>query len=93
MAQHNERVLPMSKHSYEPRGISVRHGAYLPHWTREGSIYAINFRLADSLPKSILKAWEFERLDIIRTAQEMSRPLSLAEEARLDKLYSEKVET
>ena len=83
----------MNKHPYEPRGIAIRHGAYLPHWTREGAIYAINFRLADSLPNSIVKSWEFERLDIVRTAQQMNRPLTLAEEARLDKLFSEKVET
>jgi REP element-mobilizing transposase RayT len=44
------------------------------------------------LPKSIVKSWEFERLDIVRTAQQMNRPLSLAEETRLDKLFSEKVE-
>ena len=93
MAQHNERVLPMNKHPYDPRGVDIRHGAYLPHWTREGAIYAINFRLADSMPKSVVRAWEFERLDIIRTAQQMNRPLTLAEEVRLDKLFSEKVET
>jgi len=72
--------------------IEIRHGAYLPHWTREDAIYAVTFRLADSLPKEVLKSWEFERPDIVKTAQQMNRPLSLAEETRLDKLFSEKVE-
>ena len=83
----------MNKHPDDPSGIVIRHGAYLPHWTREGAAYAVNFRLADSLPKEILESWEFERLDIVKTAQQMNRPLSVSEEARLDKLFSEKVET
>ena len=33
----------------------------LPHWTREGSIYWITFRLADSLPQEKLNAWRAER--------------------------------
>ena len=72
--------------------IQVRQGAYLPHWTREGAIYAVTFRLADSLPQLVLESWKFERQDIIKTAQQMNRPLSDAETARLDKLFSEKVE-
>jgi len=72
--------------------LKVRHGAYLPHWTRDGAIYAVNFRLADSLPKPVLESWKFERKDIIKTARQMKRPLSASEEERLDKLFSEKVE-
>ncbi len=33
----------------------------LPHWTSEGSIYWITFRLADSLPQEKLSAWQAER--------------------------------
>ncbi len=33
----------------------------LPHWTREGSIHWITFRLADSLPQEKLSAWRAER--------------------------------
>ncbi|MGD0220848.1 MAG: transposase [Terriglobia bacterium] len=83
----------MKKTHYEPRGIEIRHGAYLPHWTRDGAIYALTFRLGDSMPKSVVNSWDFERLDIVKTAQQMNRPLTLAEEMRLDKLFSEKVET
>ena len=74
-------------------GISIRHGAYLPHWTREGSVYSITFHLADSLPKSVLQAWEFERRDIIKTAERMKRSLTPQEDRRLEKLFSERVET
>ena len=83
----------MNKHANLPRDIAIRQGAYLPHWTREGAIYAMTFRLADSLPKAIVNSWIFERLDIVKTAQQMNRPLTLAEETRLDKLFSAKVET
>ena len=73
--------------------INIRHGAYLPHWTRDGAIYSITFHLADSLPQSVLQAWEFERRDIIKSAERMNRSLSTHEESRLEKLFSERVET
>jgi REP element-mobilizing transposase RayT len=72
--------------------LKIRQGAYLPHWTRDGAVYAVNFRLADSLPSSVLKTWEFEREDIIKTALQMNRPLTASEEKRLDLLFSEKIE-
>ena len=33
--------------------LQVRKGAYLPHWTERNAIYAVNFRLADSLPAHV----------------------------------------
>jgi len=72
--------------------LSIRQCAYLPHWTREGAIYAVTFRLADSLPKSVVESWEFERQDIVKTARQMNRPLTPPEEARLDRLFSDRVE-
>lgn len=33
----------------------------LPHWTKEGSIYWITFRLADSIPQEKLNSWKAER--------------------------------
>jgi len=72
--------------------IHKRHGAYLPHWTRDGAIYAVMFRLADSLPSHVLKAWLGERRNIVVTAQQMGRPLSEHEEERLRQLHSERVE-
>jgi len=72
--------------------ISKRHGANLPHWTREGATYAVTFRLADSLPAAVLCQWEAERDDIIRRAAAIGRPLSGHETDRLHELHSERVE-
>lgn len=33
----------------------------LPHWSRDGAIYWVTFRLADSLPQDKLRAWSEER--------------------------------
>jgi Rad3-related DNA helicase/REP element-mobilizing transposase RayT len=38
--------------------LKVRRGAYLPHWTQVGAIYAVNFRLAGSLPAHAVKSDE-----------------------------------
>ncbi|MDR0352378.1 MAG: transposase, partial [Opitutaceae bacterium] len=72
--------------------LQIRQGAYLPHWTRDGAIYAVTFRLADSLPQSVLKTWLLEREDIMQTAAQQCRPLTACELERLDQLHSEKVE-
>jgi Rad3-related DNA helicase/REP element-mobilizing transposase RayT len=74
------------------QGLRIRRGAYLPHWTREGSIYAVNFRLADSLPRHVLDAWRSERQAIVARARQQGRPLTDDERTALDVLHSEKVE-
>ncbi len=60
--------------------LAIRHGARLPHWTREGSVYAVTFCLADAVPRRVRDAWEFERRDIPRTAARLARPLTPFEE-------------
>ena len=43
------------------RGNRIRNRGYLPHWESEGGIYFVTFRLADSLPQSIIRAlWQRE---------------------------------
>ncbi|MCF7913163.1 MAG: transposase [Candidatus Cloacimonetes bacterium] len=69
-----------------------KQGEYLPHWTLEHSIYHICFRLQDSLPQEIIRKWKFERIDIIESAKQKGRPLSLEESDRLRFLYSEKID-
>jgi Rad3-related DNA helicase/REP element-mobilizing transposase RayT len=76
----------------EVEPLQKRQGT-LPHWTKTGSIYAICFRLADSLPPPILEAWRSERLTIVENAKRERRPLSLEESNRLEKLHSERVES
>ena len=73
--------------------LRIRRGAYLPHWTQQGCTYTVTFRLCDSLPRQVLESWLFERENIVKTARQLGRPLSDAEEARLDELHSEKVES
>ncbi|MDB5323130.1 MAG: dinG [Phycisphaerales bacterium] len=70
-----------------------KQGAHLPHWTKSGSVYAITFRLADSMPKHVLAAWRSERDAIIQNAKQQGRALTTTEDQRLRDLFSEKVET
>ena len=80
-------------HAQDERAtLKKRRGAYLPHWTLDDAWYAVTFRLWDSLPQHVVEAWLFERKNIVKTAEQMKRPLSKHEEQRLAHLYSEKVE-
>ena len=83
-----------SEHRQDAHGASleIRQGSYLPHWTRDGSIYSVTFRLADSVPRIVVEAWLAERENIIRTARQMGRSLSEDEEKRLRYLFSEKLD-
>ena len=72
--------------------ISVWRGAYLPHWNQVGATYAVTFRLIDALPSKVVSDWEFERRNIILTARRQKRELTDSEQARLTKLFSEKIE-
>ena len=49
----------------------------------EGATYSVTFRLGDSLPQALLSQLEFERKDIVKTAQQLGRDLSDAEKMRL----------
>ncbi|HVT90872.1 MAG TPA: helicase C-terminal domain-containing protein [Tepidisphaeraceae bacterium] len=72
--------------------LHIRQGAYLPHWTKSGFIYAVNFRLADALPKSVLEGWIHDRDAIIFNSRQQNRPLSRYECDELDRLHSERIE-
>ena len=74
------------------REVHIRRGACLPHWTKEGAIYAVCFRLYDSLPQEKLQALREERKEIAKGAQRAGRSLTTSELRRLDYLYSEKIE-
>lgn len=72
--------------------LNIRQGAYLPHWTHEGSTYAVTFRLGDSLPQHVLQEWLAEREAIVQDAQRQERELTALEVKRLRELHSDKVE-
>src|SRR5690606_11714124 len=63
-----------------------------PHWTCEGGIYAVTFRLADALPAEVLLAWEAEREAIPGRAAAGGRELTPAERHRLEQLHSAKIQ-
>jgi len=72
--------------------IAIRQGAYLPHWTRDGAIYAVTFRLADSLPAHVIESWRAERTAIEAKVLTPERPLTAFEGERLLRLHAEKIE-
>ena len=41
--------------------VTKREGINLPHWNRQGGVYAVTFRLADSVPVAVLKSWREDR--------------------------------
>lgn len=61
----------------------------LPHWTKEGAIYWITFRLADSLPQEKLHAWKAER-DMWLAHH--SKPWSEADWKEYDERFGERLE-
>jgi valyl-tRNA synthetase len=81
--------VPLSEQSEE---IHRRQGHNLPHWTKLGAIYAVTFRLADSIPPHVLHTWRQEREGIIQRAGEQGRPLTAHEEQELYCLHSTRIE-
>ncbi|HVL39679.1 MAG TPA: transposase, partial [Fimbriimonadaceae bacterium] len=74
-----------------PPEVQRRHGAYLPHWTQSGAIYAVTFRLDDSLPRAVQEAYAEER----RRLKQMHERGALDSKAlffEYQRLYSAKVE-
>ena len=73
--------------------ITRRSGAYLPHWSAEGTAYAVTFRLADSLPRAVLEAFLHERAQLIDRARATGRELTSEESNRLRVLHAAKIES
>jgi REP element-mobilizing transposase RayT len=73
--------------------LEKRHGAHVPHWTKDQSIYAVTFRLADSMPQDVLDAWTAERDQLKAAARQAKRALTRDEQLRLEQLFSEKIQT
>lgn len=71
---------------------SFRRGAYLPHWTVEGGIYHVVYRLADSLPAAAVKRLRQER-DELQRALALGETDSLEASLRLREFFGEKIES
>jgi putative transposase len=61
----------------------------LPHWQQAAATYFLTFRLADSLPKSLLEAWRDEREAWLKLRP---TPLSSGDEAEYHRLFSSKID-
>jgi len=72
--------------------IKIRDRGRLPHWEKEGATYYITFRLADSLPQSVLEQIASEREAIVRTANQLHRDLSPDERRKIQQLSTPIVE-
>jgi REP element-mobilizing transposase RayT len=72
--------------------VTIRDRGRLPHWEKEGAIYFITFRLADSLPKSVLDRIESERQAIVTTANQLHRALSADERRKIQTLSTPVIE-
>ena len=64
----------------------------LPHLKREGAAYFVTFRLAGTLPQSVLIQFKAERAAIIATAEAARRPLTWHEQEELFRWYSARVD-
>lgn len=65
---------------------------YLPHWKQEGGIYSVTFRLAGTLPQTVLKQIKREREEHQRRLASMAGTLQPADIHGLDKLFSRKID-
>ncbi len=72
--------------------VTIHDRGRLPHWEKESATYFVTFRLADSLPKTILDRIESERRATVRTANQLHRPLSVDERKRIQHLSSPRIE-
>jgi len=72
--------------------VTIRDRGRLPHWERDSATYFITFRLADSLPHSVLDQIDFEKKNILNTAHQLSRELSSDEQRRVAQLSSVRIE-
>jgi REP element-mobilizing transposase RayT len=72
--------------------VTIRDRGRLPHWEKDGATYFITFRLADSLPKSVLDRIESERQATARTAQQFHRELSPDERRKIQSLSTPVIE-
>lgn len=55
-----------AKSAVDIDGVRRRRGARLPHWERDGGIYAVCFRLAGTRPRSALRPPETEEVSHLR---------------------------
>ena len=68
--------------------ISKRRGRCLPHWSRDGATYFVTWRLTGSIPRSVLKQYEEERVALDRLIESGDETAQLRKSA----LFTERVD-
>jgi hypothetical protein len=63
--------------------ITIRERGRLPHWEKDNATYFVTFRLADSLPRTVLDRIASERASIMQLARQQSRELTPSEQQHL----------
>jgi REP element-mobilizing transposase RayT len=94
LADRSAGVPPAVAGASRPRfgEVRIRDRGRLPHWEKDGATYFITFRLADSLPKSVLEHIESERQAIVKTANQLRRDLSSDERRKMMRLSTPVIE-
>ena len=72
--------------------ITIRERGHLPHWEKDNATYFVTFRLADSLPRTVLDRIASERASIMQLARQQSRELTPSEQQHLKRLSSVRIE-
>ena len=72
--------------------ITIRERGRLPHWEKDNATYFVTFRLADSLPRTVLDRIASERASILQLARQQSRELTPTEQHHLKRLSSVRIE-
>jgi REP element-mobilizing transposase RayT len=68
-------------------------GAYLPHWTLDGAIYHVVFRLNDSIPMTVREEFLKEKQHILELIKDPETILTKYEKCKLVNLYSGKIDS
>jgi REP element-mobilizing transposase RayT len=83
---------PANSNPPDPLVAGLHFRGKLPHLKREGAIYFVTFRLADSLPAHEVARLKQERKVILEQARAAKSPLTWHEEEQLLAWYCDKVE-
>jgi len=85
--------LPADSTQPSPFVAGLHFRGKLPHLKKEGAVYFVTFRLADSLPAHEVARLKHERKVILEQARSAKSPLTWHEEQQLLAWYCDKVET
>jgi REP element-mobilizing transposase RayT len=84
--------MPESDNLSNPLVAGLHFRGKLPHLKKEGAVYFVTFRLADSLPAHEVARLKHERQVILEQARAAKSPLTWHEEEQLLAWYCDKVE-